>query len=85
MPKERLLYVQLNVNGALRLIYHVGKLTHLITKYFTLKHLCILRLEFTTFLYKSDTNSEFITFYMSVCNVALECFIDYFTHKIVNY
>lgn len=37
----------LNVNGALRLIYDVGNLVHFIIKYFTIKYLCILRLEFT--------------------------------------
>ena len=40
----------LNVNGALRLIYHVRKLVHLIIKCFTIKHLCIFRLEFTNSL-----------------------------------
>lgn len=47
MPKERLLYMPLNVNGSLRLIYHVGKLVYFIIQCFTIKYLCILRLEFT--------------------------------------
>lgn len=37
VPKIRLLYMPLNVNSALRLIYHVGNLVHFIVKCFTVK------------------------------------------------
>ena len=48
----------LNVNGALRLIYHVGKSVHFIIKCFTIKHLCIFRLEFTVnMIYGKNTEA----------------------------